>query len=292
MPLTRFVASAAALVAVMLGLAGCALLPGATHPVGAAAVKPTVGECWNANTTQASDWADWEGPAATACAGSHTLYTYDIGKISGETASSWASPSDPTSLTDAIQTKAEDACKVSTLLPGQKWNQQLITAYFFVPTEQQWMAGDRWVRCDVGVLATGTTLDNESFVALPSKISTLVTAVSTDPARFEFCMNSRAPVTQSGPLDNPDATLANCKDHPQWTLATHGKFPDGAGAPFPDDAASNAASSKVCLPAVKGDDEIWTAYLPTKSGWASGDREIDCWIGDKSVGGSGSGGIA
>jgi hypothetical protein len=283
----RSLVSSVGLIAVALALAGCSLLPGGTSAATAApAAKPTVGQCWNATAAQAFAWADWEGPAATACTSSHTLYTYQVGKISDEPGDSWAAPGDSTALTNEIQTKAGNACGISALLPHLKWNQQLVNAYFFVPTEAQWKAGDRWVRCDVGVLATGTTTANESFTALPSKISSLVSAVSSDPVRFEFCMNSSTPVTQSGPLDNPNATLANCKDHPQWKLTIHGKFPDAAGAPFPDEATSNSASSKLCLPTVKDDSQIWIAYLPTKAGWASGDREIDCWLGQKSSGGT------
>ena len=283
----RSLLSFVGVVAVALTLAGCTLLPGLkTATTAERAAKPTAGQCWNARTTQAYDWADWKGTAATACTGSHTLYTYQVGKISDETADSWAAPGDNTKLSDEVQTKADDACSISKLLPHQKWNQQLINGYFFVPSEEQWKAGARWVRCDVGVLATGNTLDNESFTALPRDIATFVGEVTSDPKRFEFCMNSSTPVTESGPLDNQDATLADCRDHPQWALTIHGNVPDAAGAPFPDEATSNAVSSKLCLPTVTGNNETWIAYLPTKSGWASGDREIDCWLGVKSPGDS------
>lgn len=285
MSIARSLTALVGVLAVGLTLAGCGvLLPGSVKsPPPAATTKPVVGQCWNATTADAADWADWKGPATAACTSSHTLYTYHVGSISGETGNSWASPSSPDALTDQIQTKAEDACSLSTLLPKLAWNQQLINGYFFVPTEAQWKAGQRWVRCDVGVLATGTTLGNESFTALPAKISTLVRQVSSEPVKFEFCMNSSTPVSESGPLDNPNATLADCADSPQWRLTTHGNFPDAAGSVFPDDATANAESSKVCQPSVKGDNEIWIAYLPTKSDWASGDREIDCWVGEKSV---------
>jgi hypothetical protein len=273
--------------AVALTLAGCSLLPGSVPTPTPTASTPVAGQCWNATTKQAYDWADWKGPSTVPCTGSHTLYTYHVGKISGESGNSWATSGNADSLTDAIQTKAEDACHLSSLLPKLKWNQQLVNPYFFVPTQTQWKAGARWVRCDVGVLATGTTLDNESFVALPSKISALVSGVSSDPLKYEFCMNSSTPVSESGPLDNSDATLADCKDDPQWRLTSHGKFPDAAGAPFPDEATSNATSSTLCLPDVKSANEVWIAYLPTKSGWASGDREIDCWVGEKSPDASG-----
>jgi hypothetical protein len=155
----------------------------------------------------------------------------------------------PTELSPAVQAKAGEACGLKKLLPRLKWNQQLVSGYFFVPTEAQWREGARWIRCDRGVLATGPTLGNESFSALPTRISTLVNALTSDPLRFEFCVNS----------------------------------------PFPDSATSNAASSRLCLPGVTSDDDVWMTYLPTKAGWAAGDREIDCWIGQKS-GDTGSGG--
>jgi hypothetical protein len=280
----RSLLALAGVLAVAISLAGCSLLPGIPAATAAPnAAKPATGQCWNATTAQAADWTDWQGTSAIACTSSHTLYTYHVGKISGETSSTWAATGDSTQLSPDVQTKADDACSISALLPHLKWNQQLIEQFFFVPTEAEWKAGQRWVRCDVGVLATGTTLDNESFTALPSKISTLVKSVDSDPVRYEFCMNSTEAVTDIGPLDNPDATLGDCSKDPQWRLATRGNLPEAAGAPFPDDATANTESTKICAPAATGDGQIWLAYLPTKTGWASGDREVDCWVGQKPI---------
>ncbi len=284
---TRSLLSLVGILAVALSPAGCSLLApmnGVAKP--ASGGTPTQGQCWNATTGQAAAWPDWKGTAVIPCARPHTLYTYHVGAIAGENGTSWAAPGDANSLNVRVQTKAQDACKLTILLPHLKWNQQLINGYFFVPTEAQWRAGARWVRCDVGVLATGTTLDNERFASLPSTIATLVSAVSSEPLRYGLCMNSSTPVTESGPLDNPDATLADCRHNPQWRLSTHGKFPDAAGAPYPADATSNAVSAKLCQPAASAAGGVWFAYLPTKSGWASGDRGIDCWIGQKATGGS------
>ncbi|HEX3678266.1 MAG TPA: septum formation family protein [Galbitalea sp.] len=280
----RSLLALAGVVAVAISLAGCSLLPGIPAAKATpAAAKPVSGQCWNATTTQAADWTDWQGTSAVVCTSSHTLYTYQVGKISGETSSSWAASGDGSQLSPEVQTKADDACSISTLLPHLKWNQQLIEQYFFVPTKAEWKAGQRWVRCDVGVLATGTTLNNESFTALPNKISTLVKSVDSDPLRYEFCVNSSEAVTDIGPLDNPDATLGDCSKDPQWKLATRGNLPEAAGAPFPDDATANTESTKICAPAATGDGQIWLAYLPTKTGWASGDREVDCWVGQKPI---------
>jgi hypothetical protein len=279
----RSLASVVGIVLLAFVLAGCSLLPGLRPTSAPAASEPTVGQCWNASVTQAAAWADWKGATSAACTTSHTLYTYQVGKISGVSSSSWAAAGDPSNLSDAVEAKAENACSISTLLPHEKWNQQLIQDYFFVPTEAQWKAGARWVRCDVGVLATGTTVDNESFSALPSRISTFVSSVSSNPARYEFCVNSPQSATAEGPLDDPDSIIADCTKHPQWKLAAHGNLSGSAGSPFPTDATANAESTKICSPAASGDGQIWIAYLPTKAGWASGDREVDCWVGQKTI---------
>jgi hypothetical protein len=272
-------AIAAATLCFVLG--GCSLLPLVAIPGATSSAAPTKGQCWTASVAQADDWSAWEGSGATVCSARHTLYTYEVGKISGVSASTWAAPGDPTSLSDEVETKAANACNISTLLPHEKWNQQLIQDFFFVPTEKEWKAGARWVRCDVGVLAIGSTIDDEKFAPLPTKIAALVAGVNTDPERYEFCVNSPQSVTDAGPLDDPQATIADCSKSPQWKLAAHGNLPEAAGAPFPADAIANAESTKICSPAASGDGQVWLAYLPTKADWATGDREVDCWVGQK-----------
>lgn len=279
----RSLASVVGVALLAFALAGCSLLPGLGSKTAVAASTPTVGQCWNASAAQAGEWTDWEGQAAAACASSHTLYTYQVGKISGVTSSSWAAPGDTSDLSDAVEAKADDACRLSTLLPHEKWNQQLIQDFFFVPTEAQWKAGARWVRCDVGVLAVGTTVADENLGPLPSRIATFVAGVTSDPARYEFCVNSPQSATAEGPLDDPDSIIADCSKDPQWKLAAHGNLPGAAGAPFPADATANSDSTKICAPAATGDGQIWIAYLPTKADWASGDREVDCWVGQKTT---------
>lgn len=280
----RLLASAVGAALVACALAGCSLLPVPGQATALAiGAKPSVGQCWNASFAQAAQWANWKGTSATACSDSHVLYTYEVGTIHGVTSSTWAAAGDPTSLSAAVQSKAAEACTISTLLPHQKWNQQLIQDYFFVPSEAQWKAGARWVRCDVGVLATGTTLADERLSRLPASIQTFVSAVSSDPARYEFCINSPQSVTAEGPLDDPDSVIADCTRSPEWKLAARGDLPGASGAPFPSDAVANAESTKICSPAASGSGQIWIAYLPTAAGWASGDREVDCWVGQKTI---------
>lgn len=262
-------------------VASCSVVSPA--PETSAAAKPAAGECWNGVLDHAEAWADWQGAAAVSCTAKHTLYTYAVGTISGETASTWGSAANPSALSAAIETKAARACDIATLLPHLLWNQQLIDDFFFVPTEAQWKSGARWVRCDVGELAFGTTLTAESLRALPAKISTLAASVASDPKRYELCVNSTVSTSAAGPLDDPHATIADCTKHPQWTLAAHGTLPEAAGAAFPDDATANAQSTTICAPAAAGDGEVWIAYLPTTGGWAADDREVTCWVAQKTL---------
>jgi hypothetical protein len=272
--------------ALVSGLSGCTATPiTGLQPSPVASGQPSVGQCWNAAVAQADEWSAWGGQSAASCTALHVLYTYKVATIAGETGSSWASSGNGSTLSAAVAAKASHACTLSTLLPKAKWNQQLIQQYFFVPSKPEWRAGARWVRCDVGVLATGTTLADEHFASLPRSISTFVDAVASDPARFELCVNSPQPVTAAGPLDDPNATLADCAGSPEWSLKAHGRLPGSAGAGFPSESSANAESTAICSPAAAGAEQIWIAYLPTRADWSSGDREVDCWVGQKQVAG-------
>lgn len=288
----RLLGALAAAVAVTFVLAGCSLIP-AVVGLSAHATRtvPKVGQCWSATASDAAAWADWKGASNVKCAGSHELYTYAVGKVTGVSAKSWGTGG---TLSPAIQIKAEDACSLSTLLPKLKWNQQLVEGFFFVPSEADWKAGERWVRCDVGVLSFGTTLSNEALATLPPKISTLVSAVSSDPERFAFCLNSPVPVSEAGPLADQDARIADCRTNPQWALAGHGNLPEAEGSPYPSDATANADTAKICTKYAVNSNEVWIAYLPNaaKDGTVSSDRVVECWVGQKSATGTGSGGVA
>jgi hypothetical protein len=287
---SRLLVFLAAIVAVAFTLAGCTLLPVAVSGVQSpAASTPKVGQCWNVSKENADNWADWEGSAATSCAKSHVLYTYAVGKISGITAKSWAEKGSIETLRNDVLIKAEDVCALSDLLPKLKWNQQLVDSWFFVPTEQQWKAGARWVRCDVGVLAYGTTLDNEVLAKLPAKISTLVSSVSSDPQQYQFCINSSVPISEAGPLDNSDGRIADCRQNPEWALVGHGSLPEVAGAPYPDEPTANKETATICSKYVQNSNESWIAYLPDRTDWTKTNaRDVQCWIGQKSGGGAGT----
>jgi hypothetical protein len=288
MPGKRLLASAAAGLAVAFALAGCSLIPNPLAAKTPAPNLPKVGQCWNATNSEADEWSDWQGQPATNCAKAHVLYTYEIGTITGISAKSWAKSPGSDQTSTAVTDAAADACGTSKLVPQLKWNQQLVQGFFFVPSEAEWKTGARWVRCDVGVLAFGTTVDNEALANLPSKISTLVSAVSSDPQRYDFCINSPVPVTESGPLDTAKGRIADCRTNPQWALVGRGDLPELPGAAYPTNAVANTETATICSKYVTNSNEIWIAYLPSKTDFVkTNTREVDCWVGQKAATGSG-----
>ncbi len=97
-------------------------------------------------------------------------------------------------------------------------------------------------------------------------------------------MTSTVPVTESGPLDDPDSTIADCRQDPQWALAGHGPLPEAGDAPFPGDATASAESKAICSRYVADPSEVSIAYLPSRADWTTGSRDIDCWVGQTEVG--------
>jgi hypothetical protein len=270
----------------VLALAGCSVVAptsSASAPPTAkpASAQPSVGQCWNATLANASAWSEWQGAASTSCSKSHTLYTFGVVKLTGLSSTAWATSATNPALSDAISTKAGDACDTSyaKFLPAATWNQQLINNFFFVPTPAQWQSGARWVRCDIGVVGFGTTVANEKLSALPSSISTLVSAVSSDPARYGYCINTTHS-TSTGPLSDGTGIITDCRDDPQWTLATHGTLSGGASAAYPSASALKSEVDAVCEQGLtKGD--VFSASYPSKADWKSGTREVDCWVAIK-----------
>ena len=275
--------------ATLLGLVlgGCSFLPQSASSAGTA---PKVGQCWNASLSQADAWAEWEGAGATSCSTTHVLFTYGIGEIKNFTAQDWTAKGSRTALDDTIAAAAEDSCTASygKLLPNLSWNEQLVQSYFFVPTQAQWKAGARWVRCDVGVIATGTSVDKQKLSELPTRIGTFVNLVTDDPERFAYCVNSPESVKELGPLDSSKSVVADCTQNPQWELTSTANFSGDADAAFPSKAEVKSATDEACSDDVKGDGtgDVWTAYIPSRAQWKTGDREIDCWVGSDAAAGS------
>ncbi len=282
---TRSLATLLAVVAAGLALCGCSLLAPAPHPTPAPTAKsdaPTVGQCWNGTYANAGDWADWQGDAAVACSASHTLYTFGVAKIAGLLPTDWAKSATDPSLSDTVANAASTACEApfEKAVPGLAWNQQLVRNFFFVPSEAQWKKGERWVRCDVGVLDYGTSLSAEQFAPLPS-FDSVVSAINTDPTRFTMCLNTPKVAITKGPYPDKGDVITDCRANPQWSLVLDGAMSGGDKAPYPSDKSANSQIGVLCARSITGSNQIWRGYYPSKTQWANGNREIDCWVSPK-----------
>jgi hypothetical protein len=280
MSLARTLASLLVLSAASVGLVACTGRAPAPSP------KPTVrsdapaaGQCWNATVADAGAWSDWKGSGAVPCSASHTLYTFAVARIPGLMPPDWAKSSTDGSTADSVAAAAFAACRPAYKTLGLAWNQQLVPNYYFIPSHAEWKKGERWVRCDIGLLDYGTPLAAESFVPLPS-IKSLTSAVAQDPKRFALCVDTPTAQKNIGPFPDKGDVITDCRANPQWSLVLEGAFTGGAKAPYPSAHSYDAQMSAACS-AVAGPNVITRGFGPPKSGWQQGQREIDCWISPK-----------
>lgn len=147
-----------------------------------------------------------------------------------------------------------------------------ITAHF--PSQTDWAAGARWVRCDL-TLRSGTGTETWA--------GTAPALVAAGPrATFNFCAPS------VGYLNWPDPSRKNaqrCKSpKKQWILVAQ-KLVGKANSRYPGQRAIDRRAQAKCKPlrntypgglpvARRG----WFYIYPTAAGWARGEREAMCWV--------------
>ena len=123
---------------IVLGLLSSALISHSAH--GAVQInKPLKGNCYNYTKSDVAGDGSTKGPVK--CTATHTAETYRVG--------TWKDAKGPFELTtDETWAVANKLC--------QPWKGQ--SRYFnywayYLPTETQWNAGQRWIRCDAMISA-------------------------------------------------------------------------------------------------------------------------------------------
>jgi hypothetical protein len=273
---TRVGAVAAAGIALLFAITGCSTISTYLPHTTSTSVKPSVGDCWRSTVATAQQAAAWTASAAVACASGHQLYTYAVETVKSS-ASSWRS--DSGDLDDSIAEKAYRACnqdffEVFADAPAEG----RLTRYFFVAPEAQWKKGARWVRCDIGVFKTGSRYTRPSFAALPPQISTLTAQLEATPDLFADCVTTTDPSGDTGPLSDPETTVADCTQDYQWRFESSFSIPGAQDAPYPSDEFFNSTVQSSCGDAADQAGRAWVAYYPTPSTWAQGDRGGSCWF--------------
>lgn len=271
---TRIVFGAAISIALASVLSGCTALGSVFPHTTSASAKPAVGDCWVSSFDTAERAAAWTAGGAVGCASKHQLSTYAVVTVTSS-AATWRTRDD--NLDSKVATDASRACdkKYFAAFADAPEGGRL-TRFFFVAPESQWKRGARWVRCDIGVLRTGSLSASPSFASLPTDIATIEKQVESTPDLFATCVTTTDPSGQTGPLDDPKAVVADCTQDYQWRFESTFIIQSKQSDPYPDDDALNAAAQTGCGESA-GAGSDWIAYTPSRDDWTAGDRSGSCW---------------
>ncbi|MCU1468971.1 MAG: hypothetical protein JWQ39_120 [Glaciihabitans sp.] len=211
------------------------------------------------------------------CAGTHQLYTFAVPLLAyvhdGKLYDSKGY------VANDVQDDAFKTCDDAETsdLPKLDDAAQRIYLETFLPTERAWNAGARWVRCDVSVLAVGSSVAHPLFESLPT-IAALKSSISTDPAEYDFCVTDPSGMGAGGPKGS-GAVYADCSDSPQWILKKFVFPPQDVGAPSPGQAALTSDYNQDCKSKYSNKTHTTYPYYPSTTDWTHDNTVIECWVG-------------
>ncbi|GAB4009354.1 septum formation family protein [Nocardioides ultimimeridianus] len=130
-----------------LACATASLVAGASTATAGPSSTPTEGSCHQLTYQQAGAYSDPQAPVS--CDGPHDTITVKVAAVRA----------------DSVRTEAANQvlsrCYPAAAAAVGGWRNYVRSMYglfVFVPTEAQWSAGARWVRCDVALHGAGRTL--------------------------------------------------------------------------------------------------------------------------------------
>lgn len=281
----RSIATMAALaLAVTVSLSGCATAIGTSTAPTKASTKtglvgkaahgaPNVGSCWRAKDAHGVPEADWVvavdgGPVN--CSTTHQLYTVAVLPLPNTT------PNVETSqghINGDVYAPAEKACVTYiTKNIGSPDDQNGRFEYKpYLPSEADWKAGARWVRCDLTVFKVGSLVADPELEDLPT-FATLKHQIDSDSHQFDLCANVPGGTAAQGPRA-AGAVFASC-DSAQWTLFHY--FPVNSTA-FPTLTQWQAQYDAQCAPFGVASGTRAVPLYPSAQEWADGNHGFECW---------------
>jgi hypothetical protein len=274
------VALAACLGALVVGLGGCAPDEVPDPPPARAfhahvTEPPKPGDCWQQpDYGVASDWGWWQGDPAVDCAEEHNSITVAVADLDPAFAYPRAETGERRELADqefaAVAAICDEAIGTDV---GMKRGSR-VTWFWYVPPPKEWAAGERWVRCDIGVTPLGP-LEPPALEPLPPTASEVVSRAFDD---YRLCMNTPYPPPDTGDLLDLAANVAvPCDAAAQWEFGVSVEFPDGE---LPAEIDMGAEIIQACdgLLVTRPDRTGSTMYTPNAEGWAQGNRTATCWL--------------
>jgi hypothetical protein len=247
-----------------LTIAACGaglVLAGLVAPAPASA-EPQVGACYS---YKAAVLTETSTPApAVDCATPHTAETYYVGTVP-------ASFGLPSEASKPKILAAGRPCTVRAMnsylgLQDRALPSRFRTVVLF-PTDDQWAAGERWVRCDV-VLQGGLQLKPITGTA-----AALVAAAPAE--QFDFC-------TPQEPNARATAAYPCLRPKKNWIKVLDQEL-GGPGSSFPGTSTVERKTRALCEKQGKkwdGKEDFpgWWAIWPTQAGWKEGKRSAQCFV--------------
>jgi hypothetical protein len=246
---------------VVLGTATVVVLTGLVAPASASA-EPAVGACYSYPKSTLEDVSSTAEPVA--CTAKHTAETYYVRTVP----ESFGLPSKASA---AKRLSASEPCTVAAMnsylgMADRKLPSRFQTAVLF-PTDAQWKAGERWMRCDV-VLQGGTSL-----VTLTKPAAEVVAAAPAE--QFDFCTpgTPNAKNTSAFPCNKPRINWIKVLDRDLGQ----------PGSTFPGTSSVENRTRALCKTQGKtwnGKEKYpgWWAIWPTAVGWRKGQRSAQCFV--------------
>ena len=206
--------------------------------------------------------------AATAapvnCEGPHTAQTFYVGALPDSFGlPQKAAAKERLRATKACSTEAMNNYLglTNATIPSRF---QIVTVF---PTNAQWNAGERWVRCDV-VLRGG-----REFAKVSGTVQQLV--ASTPRAQFDFC-------TPSVPGSRTKAAYPCNQPKKNWIMIAERDL-GSITSNFPGSRTVERKAKRICEKladkyTVRNKFYPWWAIWPTRVGWRDGDRTAQCFV--------------
>ena len=228
-------------------------------PAQAAPREPEVGDCY-AYPRFATVTAAKARPVS--CRRSHVAEAFYIGSLPDALGP-------PRKATYAQRAAAAKPCTEGAMHRAIGLGDRRIPSRFEVvvvfPTNEQWQAGARWLRCDAALL------EGPGYVRLKAPLATIVG--DAKPGTFDVC-------TPSVPGSKAKVAGRCTKPKQNWILVAEPRIAPAAAA-FPGLDAVTRQAKALCKEAVKpyeDPQDRWWAIWPKKSGWKAGYRLAMCFV--------------
>lgn len=222
----------------------------------------------------ASDWSWWQGGLPVDCGEEHNSITVAITDLDPAFPYPWLETGERRELSDEERAAVGAMCADGIGAHVGHRAGSRVTWLWYLPSPEQWAAGERWVRCDVAVTALGP-LEPPVLEPLPPTAQEVVSLALAD---FRLCLDTPYPAPDHDPWFDPEANVAvPCDAEAQWEFGVSVDFPDGA-LPAQEDMAAGILQACDELLDTRPDRTDATFYVPSAQGWARGSRRATCWL--------------